>query len=77
MHAFRRGQISEWVYSDVKRQVIRDWAGHGSDKLVDLYTKKMWEYRAPEMAKVKPLLDSKWTQAQKEESGDSSQTVVN
>src|ERR1700693_5516993 len=29
MHAFRRGQISEWVYSDVKRQVIRDWAGHG------------------------------------------------
>jgi integrase len=62
MHAFRRGQISEWLYSDVKRQVIRDWAGHGSDKLVDLYTKKMWEYHAPEMAKVKPLLDENWTQ---------------
>jgi hypothetical protein len=42
----------------VGRQVIRDWAGHGSDKLVDLYTKKMWEYYSPEMAKVKPLLDS-------------------
>jgi len=33
------------VYSDVKRQVIRDWAGH--------------------------------VRAQKEETGDSSQTVVN
>lgn len=67
MHAFRRGRISDWVYSGVNRQVIRDWAGHGSDKLVDLYTKKMWEYHSPEMAKVKPLLDSSWTQAAKEE----------
>lgn len=77
MHAFRRGGISEWVYSGVTRQVIRDWAGHGSDKLVDLYTKKMWEYHSPEMAKVKPLLDSNWTQAGKEESGTSPQPVVN
>jgi integrase len=77
MHAFRRGRISEWVYSGVNRQVIRDWAGHGSDKLIDLYTKKMWEYHSPEMAKVKPLLDSNWTQAAGEESGASAQTVVN
>ena len=62
MHAFRRRRISEWVYSGVSRQVIRDWAGHGSDKLIDLYTKKMWQYHSPEMAKVKPLLDSNWTQ---------------
>ncbi len=55
MHAFRRGRISEWVYSGVTRQVIRDWAGHGSDKLIDLYTKKMWEYHSPEISKVKPL----------------------
>jgi hypothetical protein len=39
------------------RDVIRDWAGHGSDKLVDLYTKKMWEYHSSEMSKVKPLLE--------------------
>lgn len=79
MHAFRRGRISEWVYSGVKRQVIRDWAGHGSDKLVDLYTKKMWEYHSTEMSKVKPLLelDSNWTQAKREESGTSPQHVVN
>ena len=79
MHAFRRGRISEWVYSGVKRQVIRDWAGHGSDKLIDLYTKKMWEYHSPEMSKVKPLLelDSNWTQAKREESGASAQRVVN
>lgn len=77
MHAFRRGRISEWVYSGVSRQVIRDWAGHGSDKLIDLYTKKMWQYHSPEMAKVKPLLDSNWTQDREEESGTSSQVVVN
>lgn len=77
MHAFHRGRISEWVYSGVSRQVIRDWAGHGSDKLIDLYTKKMWQYHSPEMAKVKPLLDSNWTQDREEESGTSSQVVVN
>jgi integrase len=79
MHAFRRGRISEWVYGGVTRQVIRDWAGHGSDKLVDLYTKKRWEYHSPEMSKVKPLLelDSNWTQAKTEESGASAHPVVN
>jgi integrase len=76
MHAFRRGRISEWVYSGVSRQVIRDWAGHGSDKLVDLYTKKMWQYHSPEMAKVKPLLDSNWTQTEREESGATLQATV-
>jgi hypothetical protein len=79
MHAFRRGRISEWVYSGVRRQVIRNWAGHGSDKLVDLYAKKMWEYHSTEMSKVKPLLelDSNWTQAAGEEGGASAQRVVN
>lgn len=79
MHAFRRGRISEWVYGGVKRQVIRDWAGHGSDKLIDLYTKKLWEYHSPEMSKVKPLLelDSNWTQGAREESGATAQRVVN
>ena len=79
MHAFRRGRISEWVYSGVSRQVIRDWAGHGSDKLIDLYTKKIWEYHSPEISKVKPLLesDSNWTQAAGEESGALAQRVVN
>ena len=76
MHAFRRGRISEWVYSGVNRQVIRDWAGHGSEKLVDLYTKKMWEYHSPEMAKVKPLLDSKWTHGPREGGGTTTQVVV-
>jgi hypothetical protein len=78
MHAFRRGRISEWVFSGVTRQVIRDWAGHGSDKLIDLYTKKMWEYHSPEISKVKPLLesDSNWTQAAREESGTLVHRVV-
>jgi integrase len=58
MHAFRRGRISHLVYSGVSRQVIRDWCGHSSGKMVDHYTKKLRQHHAPEMAKVRPLLDS-------------------
>ena len=77
MHAFRRGRISHLVYSGVSRQVIRDWCGHSSDKMIDHYTKTLRHHHAPEMAKVKPLLDSTWTQPQSEEGGISSQTIVN
>ena len=77
MHAFRRGRISHLVYSGVSRQVIRDWCGHSSDKMIDHYTKTLRQHHAPEMAKVKPLLDSSWTQIQNEESGVGLQTVVN
>ena len=77
MHAFRRGRISHLVYSGVSRQVIRDWCGHSSDKMVDHYTRKLRQHHAPEMAKVKPLLDSNWTQLTREESGTTPQVVVN
>jgi integrase len=63
MHAFRRGRISHLVYSGVNRQVIRDWCGHSSDKMIDHYTKLLRQHHAPEMAKVKPLLDPSWTQS--------------
>jgi len=73
------GESLNGYTSGVTRQAIRDWAGHGSDKFIDLYTKKMWEYHSPEISKVKPLLesDSNWTQAAGEESGASAQRVVN
>ena len=61
MHAFRRGRISHLVYSGVSRQVIRDWCGHSSDKMIDHSTKMLRQHRAPEMAKVKPLLGRSWT----------------
>ena len=54
---FRRGRISHLVYSGVSRQVIRDWCGHSSDKMIDHYTKLLRQHHAPEMAKLKPLLD--------------------
>jgi integrase len=69
MHSFRRGRISQWVYAGVTRQVIRDWAGHSADRLIDLYTRKMKQYHAAEMAKVKPLLDSKLDSKPREEVG--------
>ena len=78
MHASARGRISEWVCRGVSRQVIRDWAGHGSDKLIDLYTKKMLRpHHAPEMAKLKPLLDPIWTPTTERRVARSSQVVVN
>jgi integrase len=61
MHAFRRGRISHLVYCGVSRQVIRDWCGHSSDKMIDHYTKMLRQHHAPEMAKVKPLLGRSWT----------------
>jgi integrase len=67
MHAFRRGRISHLVYSSVSRQVIRDWCGHSSDKMIDHYTKLLRQHHAPEMAKVKPLLDPSWTPTAKNE----------
>jgi len=77
MHAFRRGRISQLVYSGVSRQVIRDWCGHSSDRMIDHYTKLLRQHHAPEMAKMKPLLDPSWTQVQGEESGVNPQVVVN
>jgi integrase len=77
MHAFRRGRISQLVYAGVSRQVIRDWCGHSSDTMIDHYTKLLRQHHAPEMAKLKPLLDPSWTQIHREESDTSPQVVVN
>ena len=57
MRAFRRGRISQLVHSGVSRQVIRDWCGQSSDRMIDHYTKLLRQHHAPEMAKLKPLLD--------------------
>jgi len=69
MHSFRRGRISQWVYAGVTRQAIRDWAGHSADRLIDLCTRRMKQYHAAEMARVKPLLDSKLDPNTREEVG--------
>jgi integrase len=69
MYSFRSGRISQWVYAGVTRQVIRDWAGHSVDRLIDLYTRRMKQYHAAEMAKVRPLLDSKLDSNRSEEVG--------
>jgi integrase len=77
IQAFRRGRISYVVYSGVSRQVIRDWCGHASDRMIDHYAKLLRQHHAPEMAKWKPLLDPVWTPSAREETSTSSQVVVN
>ena len=77
MHAFRRGRISHLVYSGVSRQVIRDWCGHSSDRMIDRYTRQLRQHHAPEMAKLRPLLDPIWTPSEAQEVRESPQVVVN
>ena len=76
-HAFRHGRCSFLVRSDVSRAIIREWLGHGSDAMIDRYSHKLGKYGKVEMAKLKPTLDSSWTQIQNKESGASLQAVVN
>jgi integrase len=76
-HAFRHGRCSFLVRSDVSRAVIREWLGHGSDAMIDRYSHKLGKYGKAEMAKLKPTLDSSWTQTKNKESGVSLQVVVN
>lgn len=76
-HAFRHGRCSFLVRSDVSRAVIRDWLGHGSEAMIDRYSHKLGKYGKAEMAKLKPTLDSSWTQIQTKEGGGSPQAVVN
>jgi hypothetical protein len=45
--------------------------------MIDHYTKLLRQHHAPEMAKLKPLLDPSWTQVNREESGTQPQVVVN
>lgn len=76
-HGFRHGRCSFLVRSDVSRTIIREWLGHGSDAMIDRYSHRLGKYGKAEMAKLKPTLDSSWTQIQKKESGASLQVVVN
>ena len=76
-HAFRHGRCSFLVRSDVSRAIIREWLGHGSDAMIDRYSHKLGKHGKAEMAKLKPTLDSSWTQIQTKESGVRPQVVVN
>ncbi len=76
-HAFRHGRCSFLVRSDVSRSIIREWLGHGSEALIDRYSHRLGKFGKAEMAKLKPTLDSSWTQIQNKESGASPQLVVN
>jgi hypothetical protein len=75
MHAFRRGRISHLVYSGVSRQVIRDWCGHSSDRMIDHYTKMLRQHPAscPRNGESETVasskLDPSWTPTGGEESG--------
>jgi integrase len=76
-HAFRHGRCSFLVRSDVSRAVIREWLGHGSDAMIDRYSHRLGKYGKFEMAKLKPTLDSTWTQNKNKEGGEALQVVVN
>lgn len=56
MHAFRHGRVSYLVECDTPIDTIRAWIGHGSDRMVRLYTHLRPGYRKRILSQVPSLL---------------------
>lgn len=52
MHAFRHGRITMLVEAGVPMHTIKAWIGHGSERMVNLYTHSRPEYHAQSLALV-------------------------
>jgi integrase len=55
LHAFRHGRVSFLVENNVSLPMIRLWIGHGSDRMVRIYTHARPEFHANEIAKLPPI----------------------
>jgi integrase len=58
MHAFRHGRVSYLVESGVPKDIIMAWIGHGSEKMIELYTHLRPGYRSAALAMVAPMAPS-------------------
>lgn len=52
LHAFRHARVSFLVEHGVPHATIRAWIGHGSDRMVELYTHSRAEFHASVLAKL-------------------------
>jgi integrase len=56
LHAFRHGRVSFLVENNVPTNVIKQWIGHGSQKMIDLYTHSRPEFHQKVLATLPPIL---------------------
>jgi len=59
MHGFRHGRVSFLVENNTPVDVIKAWIGHGSERMVRLYTHLRPQYRSRVLASIPSLVGSK------------------
>jgi len=58
MHAFRHGRVSVLVKMRVPREVIREWIGHGSDEMINVYLHLEDEWQNEALNQVPSMIPS-------------------
>jgi len=58
LHAFRHGRVSFLVENDIPTNVIKQWIGHGSQKMIDLYTHSRPAFHQQALAKLPPIIEN-------------------
>jgi integrase len=56
LHAFRHGRVSFLVENNVPTSVIKQWIGHGSQRMIDLYTHSRPAFHQEALAKLPPMI---------------------
>jgi integrase len=54
-HAFRHGRVSHLVESGASRELIKQWIGHGSHQMIELYLHLYPDYQTAALEKVSSL----------------------
>src|SRR5260370_40786194 len=57
LHASRHGRVSFLVENNVPVSVIKSWIGHGSEKMIELYTHSRPEFHQLVLAKLPAIVD--------------------
>ena len=58
LHAFRHGRVSFLVENNVPASIIKQWIGHGSQKMIDLYTHSRPAFHQQALAKLPPIIEN-------------------
>lgn len=59
LHGFRHGRVSFLVENNTPVEVIKAWVGHGSERMVRIYTHLRPLYRSSVLASIPSLIGSK------------------
>ena len=57
LHAFRHGRVSFLIENNVPVSVIKEWIGHGSNRMIEHYTHSRPEFHQKVLATLPPIVD--------------------